>query len=247
MGIPKKRQPVVDTYIKSIGVERLREIVLNSDKSTTYLPKSIDIEDIDNAIFDKFDIGSLSLTLDGRKVPIIYMTNERWGEFEKTWQYQDGDKLLLAPYLTVKRTNKEPGTIYGGMFTVANRKTFKYVDVPTLEDGYIIMTRYKIPQPVPIDLTYDITLFSKYQDEINKFDELMFTRFSPRQEYIDVNGHYFSLLREGIDITDDVDDVDGNRLYKTTYELKTLAYLQNESEFEITKTAKFTKVDIGLM
>jgi hypothetical protein len=247
MAIPKKKQPVVDTYIKNIGVDRLRELVKGSDEKTTYLPKSISIEDIDIALFDKFDTGNLSLTVDGRKVPIIYMTNERWGEFEKTWQYQDGDKLLLTPYITVKRSNKEPGTIYGGMFTVANRKTFKYVDVPTTEDGYIIFTRYKIPQPVPIDLTYDITLFSKYQEDVNKFDELMFKRFASRQEYITVNGHYFSLVREGIDITDDIDDVDGNRLYKTTYELKTLAYLQNEDEYEITKSAKFAKVDIGLI
>lgn len=246
MALPKKRQPIVDTYIKSIGVERLKELIIGSDKSTTYLPKSISIEDIDISIYDKFTNDNLSLTIDGRKVPVIYMTNERWGEFEKTWQYQDDDKLLLTPFITIKRSNKEPGTIYGGMFTVANRKTFKYVDVPTLEDGYFIFTRYKIPQPVPIDLTYEVTLFSKYQQDVNKFDELMFKRFSPRQEYITVNGHYFSLLREGIDITDDLDDVDGNRLYKTTYELKTLAYLQNEEEFEITKTVKYSKVEIGL-
>lgn len=247
MALPKKKLPIVDTYIRNIGVDRLRELVKNSDKKTTYLPKSISIEDIDNTVFDKFNEDNLSLTIDGKKVPVIYMTNERWGEFEKTWKYQDDDKLILTPYITIRRIDKEPGTIYGGMFTVANRRTFKYVDVPTIEDNYIIFTRYKIPQPVPIDLIYDVTLFSKYQTDINEFDELMFKSFSPRQEYISTNGHYFPLLREGINITDDIDDVDGNRLYKTSYEIKTLAYLQNEDEFEITKTVKYTKVELGLI
>jgi hypothetical protein len=162
MAVPKKKLPVVDTNIKKFGVERLKEIILQSDENTTYLPRAIKIEDIDVSLFEKVEDGSLSVIIDGKKVPTLYMTNERWGEFERTWQYQDDDKLLLTPFITVKRTNKQPGTIYGGVFTVANRKTFTYVDVPTLEDGYYIFTRYKIPQPVPIDLTYDITLFSKY-------------------------------------------------------------------------------------
>jgi hypothetical protein len=246
MAVPKKKLPVVDTNIKKFGVERLRELVLQSDENTTYLPRAIKIEDIDVSFFDKVENGSLSIIIDGKKLPVIFMTNERWGEFERTWQYQDDDKLLLTPFITIKRTDKQPGTIYGGIFTVANRKTFSYVDVPTLENGYYIFTRYKIPQPVPIDLTYEVTLFSKYQEDVNAFDELMMTRFAPRQEYINVYGHYFPVVRESIKTTDDVDDIDGNRMYKTSYEIKVMGYLQNPEEFEITKTAKFTKVEIGI-
>lgn len=246
MAVPKKKQPIVDTDIRNIGVNRLRELVLNSDTNTTYLPRGIKFEDIDTSFFELVDSGNLSIVIDGKKVPVLYMTNEKWGEFERTWQYQDDDKNILTPFITVKRVNKEPGTIYGGMFTVANRKTFTYVDVPTLEDGYYIFTRYKIPQPVPVDLTYDVTLFSKYQEDVNKFDELMMTRFASRQEYLNVFGHYFPVVREGIEITDDIDDIDGNRLYKTNYEIKVMGYIQNPEEFEITKTIKRTKIELGI-
>jgi hypothetical protein len=247
MAVPKKKLPVVDTNIKNFGVERLKELVLQSDENTTYLPRAIKIEDIDTSFFEKVETGSLSTIIEGKRVPVIYMTNERWGEFERTWQYQDDDKLLLTPFITIKRVNKEPGTIYGGIFTVANRKTFNYVDVPTLEDGYYIFTRYKIPQPVPIDLTYDVTLFSKYQEDVNIFDEVMMTKFASRQEYLNVYGHYFPVVREGIDVTDDIDDIDGNRMYKTSYEIKVMGYLQNPEEFEISKTVKYTKVELGLL
>lgn len=246
MAVPKKKQPVVDTDIRNIGVNRLKELVLNSDTNTTYLPRGIKFEDIDTSFLELVDMGNLSIVIDGKKVPVLYMTNEKWGEFERTWQYQDDDKNILTPFITIKRVNKEPGTIYGGMFTVANRKTFTYVDVPTLEDGYYIFTRYKIPQPVPIDLTYDVTLFSKYQEDVNKFDELMMTRFASRQEYLNVFGHYFPVVREGIEITDDIDDIDGNRLYKTNYEIKVMGYIQNPEEFEITKTIKRTKIELGI-
>lgn len=246
MAVPKKKQPVVDTDIRNIGVNRLKELVLNSDTNTTYLPRGIKFEDIDTSFLELVDMGNLSIVIDGKKVPVLYMTNEKWGEFERTWQYQDDDKNILTPFITIKRVNKEPGTIYGGMFTVANRKTFTYVDVPTLEDGYYIFTRYKIPQPVPIDLTYDVTLFSKYQEDVNKFDELMMTRFASRQEYLNVFGHYFPVVREGIEITDDIDDIDGNRLYKTNYEIKVMGYIQNPEEFEITKTVKRTKIELGI-
>lgn len=245
MALPKK-QPIVDTDIQNTGIKRLRDIVLQSDENTTYLPRGIKFEDIDVSFFEKVENGSLSIIIDGNKIPVIYMTNERWGEFERTWQYQDDDKLLLTPFITIKRVNKQPGTIYGGIFTVSNRKTFNYIDVPTLEDGFYIFTRYKIPQPVAIDLTYDVTLFSKYQEDVNKFDELMMTRFSSRQEYLNVYGHYFPVIREGIEITDDVDDVDGNKLYKTNYEIKVMGYIQNPEEFEITKTVKRTKIELGI-
>lgn len=246
MAVPKKKQPVVNTDIRNIGVNRLKELVLNSDTNTTYLPRGIKFEDIDTSFLELVDIGNLSIVIDGKKVPVLYMTNERWGEFERTWQYQDDDKNVLTPFITLKRVNKEPGTIYGGMFTVANRKTFTYVDVPTLEDGYYIFTRYKIPQPVPIDLTYDVTLFSKYQEDVNKFDELMMSRFSSRQEYLNIFGHFFPVVREGIEITNDIDDIDGNRLYKTNYEIKVMGYIQNPEEFEITKTIKRTKIELGI-
>lgn len=246
MAVPKKKQPVVNTDIRNIGVNRLKELVLNSDTNTTYLPRGIKFEDIDTSFLELVDIGNLSIVIDGKKVPVLYMTNERWGEFERTWQYQDDDKNVLTPFITVKRVNKEPGTIYGGMFTVANRKTFTYVDVPTLEDGYYIFTRYKIPQPVPIDLTYDVTLFSKYQEDVNKFDELMMSRFASRQEYLNIFGHFFPVVREGIEITNDIDDIDGNRLYKTNYEIKVMGYIQNPEEFEITKTIKRTKIELGI-
>jgi hypothetical protein len=75
----------------------------------------------------------------------------------------------------------------------------------------------------------------------------MMTRFASRQEYINVYGHYFPVVRESIEMTGDVNDIDGNRLYKTTYEIKVMGYLQNPEEFEISKTAKFTKVDLGLI
>lgn len=245
--MPKKKLPVVNTILQKYGIDQVKQLILDSDKKTTYLPKPIGLENHDTAVFDKFDSGNLRISIDGEKIPVIYMTNERWGEFEKTWQYLDDDKLMLPPFLTIKRSDKAEGTKHGYKYTVSNRKTFTYVDIPIVEDDYVIMQRYKVPQPAQIDLIYDVTFFSKYQADMNVFDEKITTKFSSRQEFTNINGHYFPLVVDSVDDVDELDDIDGNRFYSTTYSLRSQAYIIDKDEFEITKTAKFAKTEIGLI
>jgi hypothetical protein len=240
--LPKRKQNV-NTAPLPIGRARVRQLIEGTDFKTLYLPKDIKIEDLDTSVFNVFK-DEFQLTIDQKIVPVIYMTNERWGEFEKTWQYQDDDKNILTPFITVKRVGTaEKGTIWGDIFTYAQRRLFKYIDVPTLEDEFIIFTRYKIPQAAPINLEYEISMFSKYQLDENEFDEIMIRKFASRQVYSTFNGNYFPMITDSYANNDEVDDANGERLYVSTFTIKLMAYIQDGDEFEITKTTKYPRIN----
>lgn len=235
---PKRKQNV-NTAPLPIGKQRVKDLIAGTDFKTMYLPKSIIIENIDASVYNLFNSEEFRLTIDQKMIPIIYMSNERWGEFEKTWQYQDSESNILPPFTIVKRVDSpEKGTIWGTVYNYAQRKLFKYIDIPTLEDGHIIFTRYKIPQAAPIDLTYEVSMFSMYQLDENVFDEKMINKFSSRQVYATHAGNYFPIVVEGTTNSDEIDDVDGQRLYISTFTIKVMAYIQDENDFEITKTIK---------
>lgn len=232
----KKLKNDTKVYKEKEGRERVEEIMQNSDQKSLYLPKSISIKDIDDHFFQMIDNGVLKLSLDGYKdrtdVPTIFMTNERWGEFSKTWKYVDIDKNLPPPYITVRRETIEPGTYIGVKYNIPNNKTFSYIKVPTFKDriqGYDI---YKIPQPTAIDITYDVRLFTKYLVDVNDFYSLYLKNYASRQLYLNVNGHYFTtLLDDNFDNEDSVEDIDGDKYLVKIFNITVKGYLIDERDF----------------
>jgi len=246
MGLPKKFKDNTNINPARVGSYRVDELMALSDSKTTFLPKSIRLEDLDGGLFNTTVDGGLSLVLDGKKVPSFFMTNERWGEFSKTWKYLDEDKNLASPFLTFRRVSKAPGTHDLVKYNIPSKRLFPYVNVPVFDGDNIGYDIYKIPQPVAVDLDYDLKIFSKYQQDINFYDEKILKAFASRQFYILVNGHYFSTILDGMTDSNQIDNIDEERLFVTTYRIKLVAYLQDESDFEIVQSIRRTRISLGL-
>ena len=60
------------------------------------------------------------------------------------------------------------------------------------------MDLYKIPQPVPIDITYNIKIVCNRMRELNQFNKVMLQTFTSRQAYTFVKGHYIPIIMESI-------------------------------------------------
>ncbi len=248
--LPKKKvkydinvhPPKVGTEYLKYGFDRIEALMNATDEKTKYLPRTIGLEDIDSAIFNYVNEGKLQLFIDGEKVPVFYLDNERWGEFEQTWKFTDGDKNVKTPYITIRRVDKAKGTRIGEKSLVPQQRKFRYMDVPILDDGEVIYLRFKMPEPVNVDLTYEISLFTKYRVDVNLYDEHVLKYFSSIQDYIFINNSPMPVLLDSMDEANTIENIDGDRFLVPKYKLKVLGFIQNEEDFEIVKTLRKTKI-----
>lgn len=252
MALPKKKKtdininpPKVGTEYLKYGLDRIHELMLKTNPKHNYFPRTIKLRDIDAAAYDFVKNKDMKLILDGKDVPVFYLTKERWGEFSKTWQYADNDQNVLTPYITVRKIRREQGTRLGDKkYTVAQHKTFGYFDVPILDEGQVINLRFKVPQPVSVDVTYEVRLFSKFQNDVNLMDEQVLDIFSSRQAYCWIKGNPLAIHLESELEEESIQDIKGDRMYVAVYQIKILAYYLNEKKFEIVKTSRVPRTDI---
>jgi hypothetical protein len=250
MAVPAKAKLSIDVNPPKIGTEylkygfdRIEELMNLTDVKTKYLPRTILMEDIDQGVFDYVnDYKGMKAMIDGKVVPVVYMDNQRWGEFSKTWKMMDSDKNVPTPYIIVKRTEKAPGTRYGTKFRIPQPRSFRYIDVPILDNGQIVYLRFKMPEPTNVDLTYEVTLFTKYRVDVNMYDEQVLKNFASRQDYIFIKGNPMPLLFEGFSEANTIENIDGDKYYVAKYTLKALGFIQDEKEFTITKTTRTPRI-----
>jgi hypothetical protein len=92
---------------------------------------------------------------------------------------------------------------------------------------------YKIPQPIPCDITYDITIVCNKFRDLNKFNKLVLQNFSSRQDYTQVKGHYIPIVLDTIEDNTPMETMDGRRFYMQTYKCTMLGFLIDSDEFEV--------------
>jgi hypothetical protein len=254
MSLPKKVKLTHDTnppkvgneYLK-YGFDRIEELMRLTDSKTKFLPRTILLEDIDQALFDYVNLDGMKAVVDNKTVPTFYLDNDRWGEFSKTWKFMDNDKNVPTPYITVRRIDKQPGTRLGTKYRVPQPRKFRYLNVPILDEGEVIYLMFKMPEPVNVDLTYEVALFTKYRVDVNLYDEQVLKNFASRQDYLNIKGNPIPLHFEGFAESNPIENIDGDRFFVSKYALKVLGFIQNEDEFEIVKTVRKTKISYSLL
>jgi hypothetical protein len=234
MGLPKGYRKNLNITPKSIGNDRREEMLEDISKNGTYLPKGVLHEDMDKS-FVEFIENGIDLTLGGEKVPVVFLTIQRWAEFAKTWQYSDEYKNIKMPFITVvRKPDAQIGTNQAGYFNIPGKPTFTYMKVPTWDGNRKGMDVYKIPQPVPIDLVYEVRLFCNRMRDLNKLNRKIIQTFSPLEHYIKVNGHPMPILLESIGDESVINNLDERKYYVQMFNMKMMGYLLDEEDFEVT-------------
>ena len=249
MSFPKKAKITVDVNPPKVGTEylkygfdRIEELMRAADVNTKFLPRTILLEDLDQALYNYVNEDGMKLEIDNKSVPNFYMDNDRWGEFSKTWKFADNDRNVPTPYITIRRIDKQAGTRLGTRYRVPQPRKFRYLDVPILDDGEIIYLRFKMPEPTNVDMIYEVALFTKYRVDVNKYDEQVLKNFASRQDYIFIKGNPLPLLFEGFAEANPIENIDGDRFFVSKYALKILGFIQDEKEFEITRTTRRPRI-----
>jgi hypothetical protein len=220
--------------------EQIKEMITDKD---TFLPKGVLHEDLD-AGFKKFVEEELDMTFESpqndgtlimEKMPVILMCLQAWNEYSKTWSFSDQYKNIKIPFITIiRQPDAQKGTHPGLIHNIPQGRKYLYAEVPTWDGNRKGVDLYKIPQPVPVDIEYDVRIFCYRQRELNTFNRIVLKKYQALQAYSYVNGHYIPSTLEAIEDESEVKDLSGKRFYIQLYKFKSQGFIIDPKDFEIT-------------
>ena len=234
MAFPRKVIKDLELVPKKTLYSRREQLLEYINKDGTYLPKSVLHADLDRGMLD-FVKNDLYMTTSGKLVPLvdIILTTQNWSQFVETWKFIDYDFNPVPPFITVVRNPEvKYGTNPALQYTIPNRKPFYYASVPTWNGNQQGMDIYQIPQPVPVDVTYNVRIVCNRMRELNQFNKIVLQKFSSRQAYTFIKGQYVPIIMNTIS-DESIMDLDKRKYYVQNYDFTMLGYLIDEEEFKV--------------
>jgi len=234
MPLPKQVKPTLPLVPKKTLYSRREELLEYINADGTYLPKSVLHADLDRGMLD-FVKTDLQVISTGKIVPMIdiIITTQNWSQYVETSQFLDLDYNPSPPFITVIRSPEvKYGTNPSLQYTIPNRKQFYYASVPTWNGNEQGMDIYTIPQPVPVDITYNVKIICNRMRELNQLNKITLQKFSSRQAYTFIKGQYVPIIMNSIADESQM-NIDSRKFYIQSYEFTMLGYLIDEEEFEV--------------
>ena len=234
MPLPKKIKKDIPLTESKTLLPRRRELVDKINKDGTFLPKSLLHADLDGG-FLEFVKNELKTVIDGKIIPTIdiLVTTQNWSQFTETWNLQNLDKNVEPPFITTVRV---PEVKFGSnpavLYNIPNRRQYFYAQVPTWDGQRNGMDIYKIPQPVPVDISYTVKIVCNRMREINEFNKNVIEKFASKQAYQVIKGHYIPIVLGNIS-DESVMELEKRKFYIQSYEFTLLGFLIDENEFEV--------------
>ena len=248
MAVPRKIIKTLPLVPKKELYPRREQLLDYIKEDGTYLPKGILHADLDRGMLD-FVKDDLRLVVDGQLVPSIdlIITTQNWAQFTETWNFQDLNGNAVPPFVT---TVRQPEVKYGSnpslFYNIPNRKEFIYAAVPTWDGTRKGVDVYKIPQPVPVDITYNVKIICNRMRELNQFNKIVMQKFTSRQAYTFIKGHYIPIILN--DVSDESEmSVDKRKYYIQNYTFLMMGFLMDEEEFIVAPgiTRALTMVEVA--
>jgi hypothetical protein len=230
-----KRKTDIEIYKGKQLTERRQELLEKITKSDTYLPDSVLHDDLDMGMLE-FVKKNFVVVSDGKPIPVIpkILTIQRWAQIMNTWEFSDSDGNLEVPFVgVIRRPDVQPGTNPSIIRTIPERLQFHYASVATWNGTQMGADVYKIPQPVPVDITFEVTIVCTKLRELNRFNKIVLQKFASRQAYTMVKGHYIPIIMEKVEDNSPIEQIDGRRFYLQNYQFTMLGFLIDQEEFEV--------------
>jgi hypothetical protein len=227
--VPNKEYPQ-SQIMMSTAAEDMKNLITDKD---TYLPKGVLHYDLDKG-FKSFVTESMQTIIDGKKVPVIMLSLQKWNEFTQTWMLSDEFKNIEMPFITiVRKPNTRPGTNENLLHNIPGNRKYIYSEVPTWDGNRKGVDFYKIPMPTPIDIIYEVRLFTTRQSDLNEFNKVVIKEFRSLQAYTQVNGHYIPILMEDDADESQVEDLLQRRFYVHLYNFTLQGFILDPADFEV--------------
>lgn len=245
--MPKEYLNYLNLNPSEVGNARRIEMLNDIMRDGTFLPKTVEYKDIDEAFRDW--VRSLTIVSDeGKEYPTMALfSNQRFSEYSQSWQFVDENKNLLLNFKTVTRENNPKyGEIQSGLWNIPGDRFYTMKKKKVLDDNgtesYLIL---KMKQPMAIDLSYKVSIFTTRYTAINEFNTLVNKLFSARQCYIQPNGHFMPMTLENI-ADESQYNINDRQFYSQTYQIKVMAYIITENDFRVDEAPAKVGFNMGL-
>jgi len=235
MPLPKKVKKDINVYPSKTLLERREQMLEEITNQDTNLPESVMHEDLDLGMLE-FVKEHLRFKSDGKYVNFIekILSLQRWAELSNTFDFINKDEKMQLPFITVVRKPEVPyGSNPALQYTIPDRQSFFYRRISTWDGNRLGADVYKIPQPIPVDISFDVVVVCNRMRELNGFNTKVMQKFSSRQSYTVVKGHYIPLVLESISDQSQIDSIEGRRFYQQVYSFQMQGFLIDDEEFEI--------------
>lgn len=229
--------------------KNINNLLDKSFENNSYLPKKLLLEDIDQGVVDY--VNSLNISVINAddvlaKVPVIYLSQERWAEFKMNWKFlkdESGEEINM-PFIAIKRTSVKPGQ-NPLKRTIPKKKNFIFVKVPIFDGTLKGYDLYKIPQPPRVDVQYEFRFLTHYVQDVNiTYERMIMDGFSDGQGYMNINGYHVPLMLSDPNEENTIDDIASDRKYQIVFPLTVHGKLVDPINFERVPTINKIKIDI---
>lgn len=230
--------------------KNINNLLDDSFKNNNFLPKKLLLEDIDRGVRDY--IKGLNLSLDDEygkvlNTPVIFLSQERWAEFKLNWKGltdESGEEIVM-PFITITRNSVKQGTSPLKR-TIPNKRKFTYQQIPIFDGtvkGYQLV---KIPQPVWVDVEYELNFLGHYMQDVNVFyQKMIMDGFSDLQGYMKINGYYIPMKMGDPSEANTHDQINSDRYFQISVPLTVYGRLVDPNNFEKVKTITRVSIDIN--
>lgn len=215
-------------------------------EDTTFSPLGISIDDIDLAL--KTFIEQQFLFVDDKNQKKIenYFFSEiqRFSQFTKTWDNTDEDTTIQLPFIVTSRfSTPKKGTMLGSSFNIPNKATYSLSREEKIINGRKQVFYYEIPQPLTIDLDYEITIFANHRHEINVFNEKILDSFKEGQLYLNVKSHNMIINLDATGNDKSKYEIEERKFLSQVYNFTIKGFILDEKLFKIKSSITDFKLD----
>jgi len=214
-----------------------------------YLPQKIELEDLGMALKQSISDLNLSLLIETgklKKVPIIHVMQELWAERKMNWgdmRNEQGEEVT-RPFIAMYRTSVKRGTS-PMKYTIPKKKKFRFVKVPSFNGTQKGFDMWKVPQPVYVDVSYELRFVTHYIQHVDDFYECIFEdAYSDGERYLKVGGYNIASVIGEPSEENTVDDITQERIFQIVVPITIYGKLIDPTKFE--KVNTINKISIKI-
>ncbi len=244
-----KNKPTMPLIRPKVGTERVRESLKEATEKSGFLHDGVMYDDIDKeftkAITEDFKLVDY---FDSEKViPVYFFNIQRWTEYQENWENTDKNKNMKLPFISVVRQpNPQVGTQRGGYYNIPGKRHYEFYKVPTFDGNREGLDLYKVPQPMPVDITYEVKMFTYKIELLNDFNALFLDKYKSLEYYIKPKGLWMKTTLESIDDESQLSNIDSRKYYVQTITIKIGGYIIDPKDFIVEKSITRVVSDITI-